>query len=850
MQGLKCGKPLAVLLAAMSVIAGASAQQKYIIKDLGVLTGGIINIPSKINSNGWVTGVTRRAAGQSSAFLHNGTTLVDIGTLPGRTNATGVDMNRFNRIIATAGSGPDAKAFTWTNGTIQEIAPSLFAGIPTEAGAINDPGVVIVNNMQAATATALFGAATFPSPANIYVTGLNNRNRAVGHFFDGFEQRVFQWEIPLAPNTAETFNEINVLRTGQAGEADTHGNANDITDVNIFGGDNYLAVGTVSHAISTTFPDSGRDSLGWASPVGGGEHYLTPLPGDNVTQAFGINRSNIIVGASGKLNIVNGQSTVNWRAALWVPDPVLIYRPIDAKLLVPTNTDIVPENLITINDQGQVAGTYTRNGAIRCFRLDPVLTPIAVNLDTTSIAGGLGTQGTVVIDGVAPLGGLTVNLTTNNGIVQVPSAVTIPGNSDNRRFNISTSPVTVSTPVVITAERFGYKAINTLRVQPPTLLSIVANPNRITGGQSGKARVTILGLAPANGFTVALSSSNTSAASMPSSIKIAANTNFADATVTTSIVPASLNVTLRATANSITRTATLNVSTPFLDKLTTGVDTILGGSLVIGTAHLTANAISGGAKVILSSNAPSVATVPANITIPAGQKTGTFPINTLATVTNVNVTITGNFNLSTKTVVLQVRGPQLRHLILNPTSVLGGEQTSKGSAGLDAKAPAGGIVVNLSSTDAGATPPSTVTIPAGATYRQFTIPTNIVDSSRVVTIVATYLTNTVTAPLTVQGADLIAHNLPPQVQPPMGGAYPINVQGTVVLSRPAQAGGARVFFNTSDPADALPPVGILIPPGQQFMNYNLQVLRAVPPPGFDITATRGSISIVRNVVAL
>lgn len=844
MQGLKCGKPLAVMLAAMSVIAGASAQQKFIVKDLGVLTGGIINIPARINSNGWVTGVTRRSAGQSSAFLHNTSTLVDIGTLPGRVVAAGADINRFNRIIGTAGSGSTAKAFTWTNGTIQEIAPNLFNGVPTEAGAINDPGILVVNDMPNALAWAIFGSQTLPSPGNIYVTAMNNRNRAVGHFFDGLEQHVFQWTIPIAPNTAEDFDEIDVLRTGQD-DADTHGVANDITDINVFGDDDYMAVGTVSHVIGSGVGAS-TNSLGWASPAAGGTQYLTPLAGDNVSQAFGINRSNFIVGSSGKLSTVNGISTIKWRACMWVPDPVLVFRPVDAAMLMPPNTDIVPENLISINDQGQVAGTYTRNGTIRCFRLDPVLSPIAVNLDTTSIAGGLSTQGTVVMDGVAPLGGVSVTMSTNNGIVQVPASVTIPSNSDNRRFNITTSPVTASTPVVIKAERFGYSATNTLRVQPPTLSSIVANPNRVTGGQTGSARITILGLAPANGFSFTLSSSNTNAATMPASGKVPAGASTVDVAVTTKPVTTSVNVTLRATANSITRSTTLNVSTPFLEKLTTNLDSVLGGTLVIGTAHLTANAIVA-SKVLLSSNAPSVAAVPANITIPVGQKTGTFSINTFATVANVNVTLTGNYNASTKTVVIQVRGPQLRHLILNPTTVLGGEQTSKGSVGLDAAAPAGGITVNLSSTDAGAVPPSTVTVPQGATYRQFTINTNIVESSRTVTILATYLTNTKTAPLVVQGADLIANNLPSPVQPPMGGAYPIIITGQVVLNRPAQAGGAKVFFDTTDPADAIPPFAITIPTGQQFLNYNVQVLRA---SDFTITATRGAISIPRDVQAL
>lgn len=851
MQGLKCAKPLMLAFVAAVGVAGVQAQNKYLINDLGILSGGLVSIPSKINANGWVVGTSRRVQSES-AFLHNTTTLIDIGTLPGFNRANAVDINRFNRIVGTAGQGGGARAFVWNNNSIQELAPNIFTGPdgrhPSEAGAINDAGVIVGNDMADEVAFAFSGSQALPSPGTIYVTAINNRNRAVGHYFDGFEQRIWNWIIPIAPNTTEQFQEVNAFRPD-----DTHGSANDVTDFNVFdpADEDHLLVGTVSHRVSSTFNDQGLDMGAYASPVDGGVFYLPALPGDNVTDAYSVNRGGVIVGRSGRLQNVTGQTTTSWRACMWVPAPApVFYVALEGQTLLPFNTDIVADNFTSINDQRQVAGTYTRNGTIRSFRLDPVLSPILVELDTTSIAGGLSTQGTVFIDGLAPTGGVVVNLKTNNGIVQLPATVTIPSNQQDRGFNINTSPVSVSTPVLITAERFGYTASNTLRVQPPTLLSITPIPARITGGFSAKARLVILGLAPANGFNITLSTSNPNLATMSAGIKIPAGASSIEATVVTKAVQNSQNVTLSASANNITRTAVLNVSTPFLESITLNSSSVLGGTLVIGTAKLTANSLSGGSKVLLKSSAPSVASVPAQVVVPAGQRSATFPVNTVASVTTSNVTITGNFNASTKTFQLQVRGAELRHLILNPTTVLGGEQTSKGSVALDAVAPAGGATVSLSSSDAGAAPPSNVTIPAGSTYRQFTIATNIVDSSRIVTILASYLTVTKTAPLTVQGADLIVHDVPGTVQPPVGGAYPLTVTCSVLLNRAAQAGGARIFLFTSEPAAALPPFGVLIPPGQSFATYPLQVLRAEPAPGTTITATRGAISIERQIVAL
>jgi len=847
MQGLNWARSLSVI-AALVGVTGAIAQQKLIVSDLGVLPNGIINIPAKINNNGWVVGFSKRIQGQS-AWLHNGTSLIDMGNLPGRTVAESVDINRFNRAVGTAGTGDTARPFTWTNGVLTQVAPALFT-TPTWGGGINDGGTVLFSDpiytgFGYAIQNGTVAASSDIDPLkSFFGTAINNRNEAVGIGIDAADpdqlHRTFYWVIPFLPNTTPALTEINALRAG-----DTECMPNDLTDVGA--GDDHLAIGSTSHRVGTG-NDQGRDSAGWAAPFLGGVVYLPFLGNDNVCEANGINRNFDIVGRSGQLNNVNGATSVTWHAVIWKLElPVYPYWVVhDAQALLPANTDIHMDNLYSINDKGQMVGTYTRNGAIRSFRCDPVITPIQVTLDDTEVAGGASTKGHVLIDDQAPVGGVDVNLTTNNGVVQVPAKVTVPSNSDNVTFNITTSTVSVSTPVLITAERYGYKSVATLRVQPATLFSITANPVRITGGLQTTARVNLNGNAPANGYSVNLTSSNPAVASIAATVKVPSGKMFLDVPVTTTVTQNNVDVTLTAKASNLTRTVVINVSTPFLEKIVLNQNSVFGGTLVIGTAYITNNALSGGAKVLLKSNAPAVATVPSQIVIPAGQKTGTFPVNTFATANSINVTVTGNFNVSTKTAVLQVKGPQLIHLILNPTTVLGGVDKSKGSVGLDAKAPAAGITVNLSSSDAGAAPPSTVTIPGGATYRQFWITTNIVDSSRVVDILATYLTVTKTAPLTVQGADLIVHNVPSPVAPPMNGSYPIVVTCSVALNRPAQAGGAKVFLDTDDNTVALPPVGVIVPAGQQFINYNLQVLGTGTAT---ITATRGNISIPRTIVA-
>src|SRR5256886_7112557 len=77
-------------------------------------------------------------------------------------------------------------------------------------------------------------------------------------------------------------------------------------------------------------------------------------------------------------------------------------------------------------------------------------------------------------------------------------------------------------------------------------------------------------------------------------------------------------------------------------------------------------------------------------------------------------------------------------LRLNPTSVVGGVQSSTGTVTLSGLAPAGGAQVTLSSSNAAASVPSSVTVPAASTTVTFTISTSAVAASTPVTISASY----------------------------------------------------------------------------------------------------------------
>lgn len=171
-----------------------------------------------------------------------------------------------------------------------------------------------------------------------------------------------------------------------------------------------------------------------------------------------------------------------------------------------------------------------------------------------------------------------------------------------------------------------------------------------------------------------------------------------------------------------------------LTLLTVSPTSVSGGSSATGTVALTAAAPPGGAAVALASSNTAAASVPASVTVPAGQTSATFTIATTTVPANTTSTISAAYGGVTKTAALSINaatGPALSSLALSPTSVTGG-QSSTGTATLTAPAPSGGAVVSLiSSNTAVATVPASVSVPAGSTGATFTIATaNVtVDSS-------------------------------------------------------------------------------------------------------------------------
>jgi hypothetical protein len=92
------------------------------------------------------------------------------------------------------------------------------------------------------------------------------------------------------------------------------------------------------------------------------------------------------------------------------------------------------------------------------------------------------------------------------------------------------------------------------------LSAITVNPSSVVGGTGSTGSVTLSAAAPSGGVVVALNSSHTGVASVPSSVTVAAGATSASFGVTTASVAGSTAVTITAAHNGVTRAATLAVN--------------------------------------------------------------------------------------------------------------------------------------------------------------------------------------------------------------------------------------------------------------------------------------------------
>jgi hypothetical protein len=383
----------------------------------------------------------------------------------------------------------------------------------------------------------------------------------------------------------------------------------------------------------------------------------------------------------------------------------------------------------------------------------------------------------------------------------------------------------------------------TVSTAPPTPVSVSATTNPLASGDTTWVAVQLTSAVPSTGATIALASSNPSAAPVPATITIPGNTAWTQFQMQAGQVTASVDATITATLNSKSASGRITITPTALKSLTISPSSITGGAQPTAIVMLTGQAPPGGASVTLSSNSPAV-TPPASVFIAPGSFSVSVSLPTTAVSAPTAATVTASWNGTTMQAPLTLT-PQAQpaSLTLNPTSTVGQSGGSFATVRIASPQSADLALPVTSSNPAVASVPSTVTIPAGATAGGFNIFTTAVTSQTVVTISVSGGGATVSAPLTVlPSASTVTPAVTGIVVQPSSVTGGNSAQATVTLSTAAPAGGAAVQLTSSNTSLATVPASVTVPAGATSATVPVTTAAVTTARSVVLTAAAGGAS--------
>lgn len=228
---------------------------------------------------------------------------------------------------------------------------------------------------------------------------------------------------------------------------------------------------------------------------------------------------------------------------------------------------------------------------------------------------------------------------SNPSVASVPATATVPFLGTSVDFTINTVPVASNTNVSINAKFKGIVLQKTVTVAAPLISAVLVSPNSVFGGQTSGATVTLTGKTATGGKVVTLSSSLTSAATVPASITVPAGAQSKNFTVTTFPVSANKGVVISATTGAVTKTAFMAVNAAWMTSFTVAPGSVKGGNPATVTAKLNGKAPTGGTSIQLVSGAPGLVVMPSSLAVPSGTTQKSQGITTHAVTTSTTITL-------------------------------------------------------------------------------------------------------------------------------------------------------------------------------------------------------------------
>jgi hypothetical protein len=426
----------------------------------------------------------------------------------------------------------------------------------------------------------------------------------------------------------------------------------------------------------------------------------------------------------------------------------------------------------------------------------------------------------VTLSAPATAGGMTVTLTSSDAskVIVIPASVVVPQGATTPVTQPQVTGIGIGS-ATITAAATGYTTgIGTVTVTAPTM-AFTGTPAVIAVGFVGNLTLSLTGgQAPPGGLIVNLSSSATSKATVPATVSFAAGATSVTVPVT-GVTPGSATITASApgiasATTTVTVTPQPTVTASYGANFLQLINVVLKNTSGVTAVNLRIVSVTN-----VTATPPNViALLPNNVipmpygNLPGGQAAvRSFSFGATAGSISVPFSFTVTYqadNMLPQTAVINVPFPRSMSFSETLLNINPGATGNLTLNLLGNQAPAGGLIVNLSSSDPSrATVPPTVSFAPGATTVSVPV-TGIAPGSAVITANATVVNFPATATATVNVTGTI--NSPANTTVKLGQSASFGV----TLSAPAAAGGVTVTLKSSDASKVtVTPGSVVIPQG-------------------------------------
>ena len=335
-----------------------------------------------------------------------------------------------------------------------------------------------------------------------------------------------------------------------------------------------------------------------------------------------------------------------------------------------------------------------------------------------TVIGGQPLHGVVRLGSGLPLDAAQIDVTANSSLVESPIPVRLLGNPAEAWFLASTRPTGKSEFVTFSVSLNGTTVRKTVRILAPDIDRITAKPTTLLSGNTGTFEVFLKDAAPAGGVQVTFRSDSPNL-TVPVGLTIPEKATSATFTGRAGSISTVSAASVIATANGASVSCRVSLS-PAKVLVTVEPAAVTGGVKATGTVQISTPAPAGGQVVALTSSDKKVG-VPAEVRIPAGERSANFTIATLPTASVVYAKLTATAGEFQSITTLKLLPPAPDKVSFDRPYALTNSSLT-GKVTLTGAAP-DGISMFIESDKLFVTPVSPVAIPKGARSVTFTVTT-------------------------------------------------------------------------------------------------------------------------------